>query len=153
MTGLPPRVPGTEGETPYVEGGELADVVDLARNGDVAAYLAEHRPSCHSDTGEALIRGARGCGDWVAFSPSFRRCLYVALVTDKRVFALGLGQSSVLFRLPEPFHATALASGAVAAPEVGGPWVRFELFRPDLPAPDLAFWALRAYQAARERDV
>jgi hypothetical protein len=136
----------------YVEGGELADVVDVARNEDVAAYLAEHRPSCHSDTGDALIRGAHACGDWVAFSPSFRRCLYVALVTNRRIFALGLGQRSVLYRLPQPLAATALASGAVVAPEVGSQWVRFELFRPDWPAPDLAFWALRAYQAARERD-
>ena len=90
-------------ESRYVEGVELADVVDVARNADVAAYLAEHRPSCHSDTGDALIRSAHGCGDWVAFSPSFGQCRYVALVTNRRVFGLGLGQNSVLYRLPEPF--------------------------------------------------
>ena len=136
----------------YVHGGDLVDLVDPASNSGVAAYLAEHRPSCHSDTGEALIHSAEQCGDWVAFSPSFQQCRYVALVTNRTVFALGLGQRSVLYRLPHRLHATALATGAVDASEIGSDWVRFELFRPDWPTPDLAFWTLRAYAAARERN-
>jgi len=63
----------------YVHGGDLADLIDPAGNSHVAAYLAEFRPSCHSDTGDALIRSAEQCGDWVAFSPSFKQCRYVAL--------------------------------------------------------------------------
>jgi hypothetical protein len=124
--------------------------VDEGPNVSVLAYLAERRPSCHSDTGDALLRSAEKCGDWVAFSPSFRECLYLALVTHRTVFALGLGQRSVLYRLPEWLLATALSTGAVAASEVGPKWVRFELFRPDWPQPDLAFWTLRAYVGARE---
>jgi hypothetical protein len=135
----------------FVDGGDLADLIDQARNADVAAYLTEVRPSCHSDPGDALIRSAERCGEWVAFSPSFQQYRYVALVTNRTIFALGLGQRSVLYRLPPPAHAIALATGAVEASEIGPEWVRFELFRIDWPAPDLPFWTLSAYAAARER--
>ena len=137
-------------ETRYVDGGELSALVDVSSGRDVVAYLAESRPSCHSDVGEALMRGAEKCGDWVAFSPSFPQCRYVALVTNRRVFALGLGQRSVCYRIPEELHATALATGATEAPEIGRGWVRFELYRANWPTPDLPFWTLRAYAAARE---
>jgi hypothetical protein len=132
----------------HIDGGDLAELVDASRSRDVAAYLAEHRPSCHSDTGDALLRSAEGCGDWVAFSPSFRQCRYVALVTNRTVFALGLGQRSVCYRIPGRLRATALATGAVGAGEIGPDWVRFELFRADWPTPDLPFWTLRAHAAA-----
>jgi hypothetical protein len=138
------------GDPKYLDGGELAELIDTSRNQEVAAYLAQHRPSCHSDTGEALIRSAEKCGEWIAFSPSFEQCRYVALITNHTVFGLGLGQRSVCYRLPGPLHASALASGAVEAGEVGPDWVRFELFRADWPAPDLPFWALRAYAIARD---
>ena len=133
----------------HVESADLVELVDPATNADVCEYLAKNRPSCHSDVGSALLRSADKCGEWVAFSPSFRRNLYVALVTNRSVFALGLGQGSVLYRLPERLRATALATGATQAPDVGANWVRFELFRPDWPTPDLAFWTLSAYSAAR----
>jgi hypothetical protein len=133
----------------HVDGGDLAELVDPGVNAEVIAYLAEHRPSCHSDTGDALIRSAEKCGEWLAFSPSFGQCLYVALVTDRRIFALGIGQRSVLYRLPEELRSTALATGATDAAAIGANWVRFQLFRADWPTPDLAFWTLRAYAAAR----
>ena len=133
-----------------IDGGDLAELIDASRNQDVAVYLAQQRPSCHSDTGVALIRSAEACGDWVAFSPSFRRCSYVALVTNRTVFALGIGQRSVCYRVPQTLHATALATGATEADEIGRGWVRFELFRADWPTPDLPFWTLRAYAAAKD---
>lgn len=134
----------------YIEGGELGDLIDASRNQDVAGYLAHHRPSCHSDTGAALLRSAESCGEWLAFSPSFGQCRYVVLVTNRTIFALGLGQRSVCYRAPGALRATALASGAVDALDIGVDWVRFELFRADWPAPDLPFWTLRAYAAARQ---
>jgi hypothetical protein len=116
----------------------------------VLRYLSEHQPSCHSDTGEALIlAAAEKCGDWVAYSPSFQQCRYVALVANRKVFALGLGQRSVCFRLPRQLYSVALQTGATGAGEIGRDWVRFELFRADWPAPDLPFWTLKAYAAAR----
>jgi hypothetical protein len=43
----------------------------------------------------------------------------------------------------------ALKSGAEAMAKMGTDWVRFELYRPDWPKPDLPFWSLRAYANAR----
>ena len=137
-------------ETRTIDGGDLGALVDAGANRDVLAYLAEHRPSCHSDTGSALLEAAAKCGDWIAFSPSFRQCRYVALITGRRIFALGRGQRSACFRLPEALRETALATGAALAPEVGAEWVDFSLFEAGRPAPDLPFWTLRAYAAARE---
>ena len=136
-----------------VESGDLEGLVEAGFNRDVLAYLAQHRPSCHSDTGSALIEAAEKCGDWIAFSPSFAQCRYVALVTRRRVFALGRGQRSACFRLPGALGRTALATGAVPAPEIGSDWVSFALFEADRPAPDLPFWTLRAYAAARKPDA
>ena len=135
-----------------VDGGDLEALLDAGGNRDVTAYLAEHRPSCHSDTGSALIEAAEKCGEWIAFSPSFAQCRFVALITSRRVFALGLGQRSACFRLPGALRETALATGASPAPELGADWVRFTLFEADRPALDLRFWTLRAYAAAREPD-
>ena len=72
------------------------------------------------------------------------------LVTKRTIFALGVGQQSVCYRVPGALHATALATGAVEAANIGNDWVRFEIFRADWPAPDLSFWTLRAYAAARQ---
>jgi mannose-6-phosphate isomerase-like protein (cupin superfamily) len=139
-------------ETRTVDGGDLEGLVEAGPNRDVLAYLAEHRPSCHSDTGSALMEAAEKCGDWTAFSPSFGQCLYVALITRGRIFALGLDQRSACFRLPGALRDTALATGATPALEIGADWVAFSLYEAGRPAPDLPFWTLRAYAAAREPD-
>jgi len=134
-----------------VDGGDLEDLLDPGPNRQVLAYLAVFRPSCHSDTGSALVEAAEKCGEWIAFSPSFAQCGYLALITRRRIFALGLGQRSACFRLPRALRKTALASGASRAPELGTEWVSFSLFKADWPAVDLPFWTLRAYAAAREQ--
>jgi len=134
----------------FVEEVDIASLVDAKPNRDVLAYLKKHEPSCHSDTGEQIFRAANKCGDCTIFSPSFASFRYVALITNHRVFALGVGQFSACYRLPTDLRATALETGAVAAPEIGADWVRFELFQPNRPSPDLPFWTLRAYTAARE---
>jgi hypothetical protein len=134
-----------------VDGGDLETLLDPGTNRRVTAYLAEARPSCHSDTGSALIEAAEKCGEWIAFSPSFAQCRYVALITRRRIFALGLGQRSACFRLAGALRKTALALGGSRAPELGRDWVSFSLFEVDRPAVDLPFWTLRAYAAAREQ--
>lgn len=96
-------------EPRYVDGGGLGALIDPARNPGASAYLAQQQPSCHSDTG---ARSGEGCGDVVAYSPSFAQCRYVALITKGRVFALGLGQRNVGYRLPVTLRVTALATGA-----------------------------------------
>jgi hypothetical protein len=134
-----------------VDGGDLEALLDRGPNRRALAYLALCRPSCHSDTGSALIQAAEKCGDWIAFSPSFNQCRYVALITGRRIFALGLGQRSACFRLPRALRKTARATGASRAREIGPDWVSFSLFEADWPAVDLPFWTLRAYAAAREQ--
>lgn len=136
-----------------VEGGSLAEHVDIARNADVLAFLAKSNPSCHSDNCAVLLKAAiEKCGEWMAFSPSLQNYGYVALVTDRTVFALGFGQSIVSFRLPARLYPTAITTGATAAGEIGSKWVNIELFRPDWPDPDVPFWTLRAYAAARQQE-
>lgn len=133
----------------YLEGGELEPLVDSERNASVLAYLAGRRPSCHSDTGEALLDAAAGHAEALAFSPSFLQCLYVAVIAHRTIVALGLGMRSVCVRLPDGPHAAALAAGARPATELGDHWVRFELFDPDRPAPDLVRFTSAAIEAAR----
>ena len=144
MNGIP--------EARYVDGGEIAEIVEAEWNRDTLRYLLKERPSCHSDIGSTLIHAASACGEWLAFSPSFQRCRYVALVTNKRIFALGLGMRLACYRLSAEMEPIALQTGATAATEIGPCWVRFDLFRSNWPAPDLPFWTLRAYAAARGRD-
>ena len=136
--------------TLYIDGGDLGELVDADDNRDVVRYLSEHRPSCHSDTGEALLRAAvEKCGEWIAYSPSLAQLRYVALVTNRRVFALGIGQCWVCYRLSHESYRIALQTGATEAGEIGTDWVRFALFRAGWPTPDLPFWTLSAYAAAR----
>ena len=133
-----------------VNGGELSALVDADANSHALRYLRQHQPSCHDDTATALLRAGEACGEWVAYSPSFEEYRYVALVTNRRIFALGIGQRSACYRLSEPLRRTALRTGAVAEEAIGPDWVRFDLFRADWPKPDLEFWTLRAYASARE---
>jgi hypothetical protein len=133
-----------------VDGGDISELVDAGANLDALSYLSRHRPACHSDPGEALMHAAaETCPDCVAFSPSFFQCRYVALIANRRIFALGVGQRSVCYRLSPPLYAVALQTGAIGAEDIGPDWARFDLFRPDWPAPDLPFWTLKAYVAAR----
>lgn len=133
-----------------IDEGALADHVDVAVNQDVVEYLNRAQPSCHSDNGSALIDAAtKDCGEWIGYSPSFENYKYVALITNKTIFALGMGQDSVYFKLPDRLHATALATGALRAEQLGHDWVEIKLFRSDWPAPDVPFWTRKAYAAAR----
>ena len=132
-----------------VEGPDLQDLLDPGPNRDVLEYLATSSSSCHSDTGDALLQAAQSCGEFVAYSPSFTECRYVALIANRRIFAVGAGMDSVYFRLPPDMCAIALQTGARKATKLGPEWVEFRLFQPDWPKPDLPFWALKAYATAR----
>jgi hypothetical protein len=134
----------------YIDEGDLGELIDASRNRAVLSYLSQNQLSCHSDVADMLFRSTEKCGEWLAFSPSFRQLKYVALVTNRTAFALGIGQRSICYRLPEILRTIAFSTGATEAREIGTNWVRFELFRVDWPTPDLPFWTLRAYVATRE---
>jgi hypothetical protein len=69
-------------------------------------------------------------------------------VTNDLVFCGAAGMVDTFWRLRAADFAIAIASGATPA-AIGPEWVRIELFRPDWPRPDLAHWAMRAYDYAR----
>ena len=102
--------------------------------------------SAHSDLSSELLASLsrlgeyeRGGGDQFA-APYF--------VTAGTVFCAAAGSADTYWRLRESDIAIALATGAELAP-IGTGWVRIALFRPSWPRPDLAHWALRAYDFAR----
>lgn len=103
--------------------------------------------SAHSDlTTELLASLARlgayeSAGDGAPFAaPCF--------ITAGTVFCGAAGICDTYWRLRASDIAIAMATGAEAA-AVGPEWVRIALFRPSWPRPDLAHWALRAYDYAR----
>jgi hypothetical protein len=133
-----------------VDGGVLDDHIDLASNQDVVEFLERTQPSCHSDNAAILVEvAAEKCGEWIGFSPSFENYRYIALITNRNVFALGMGMDSLYFKVPDSLHATAMAAGALPAEQIGRNWIEIKLFRTDWPAPDVPFWTLKSYAAAR----
>jgi hypothetical protein len=145
------RQPPMPKPIPHVEGGPL-NAVATNESGGAIEYLREHRPACHSDTGEALMKSADSLEGWLAFSPSFRQCLYVALITAGRIFAIGFGMRGVAYRLSPDQRQAALAAGASPADAIGPEWVAFLLFEPGRADPDLRAWTERAYARARAED-
>ena len=133
-----------------VDGGALEEHVDADRNQDVLAFLERTQPCCHSDNGAVLVDAAIAMGgEWTRYCPSLREYRYIALIANRQVFALGFGMNSLFFKLPDSLYRTALGAGAATVPEIGCNWVEIQLFRSDWPAPDIPFWMLKAYDAAR----
>ncbi len=131
------------------DGGELTDVMDRQAQPLFVNWLRTTRPSAHSDVGDALLRGADAvCDEWTAFSPSFRSCLYVALVAQRRAFALAWNMQTVSVCVSDPQVAVALAQGCTRHEELGTGWVRFDLWLGPKPRPDLLFWLRAAYAHA-----
>lgn len=123
-------------------------VLHHAANAAVLRYLKDL--SAHSDVVEALGNAVRPLGAVQLCCPDPASYRYVVACTLQTIFAFAVGQSEVGFRLEPPFEERALATGATAQPVCGPGWVCFTLFRNDWPAPDLAFWARKAYVSARE---
>jgi hypothetical protein len=106
--------------------------------------------SAHSDVVEALGAALEPLGDVQIFCPDPQQSRYVVASTNGIIIALAVGMNTTAFRLDERMKARALASGGVPYSECGNQWVSFTLFRSDWPRVDIAFWARKAYVAARE---
>lgn len=131
------------------DGGEITTLLDASAQPLLAAWLAEHRPSAHSDVGDALLRAAKEtCDEWIAFSPSFAQCGYVALITARRAFALATGMQRVSLCVVDADVPIALAQGCTLQTELGDGWLSFELWSSPAP-PDLRVWLGAAYAHAR----
>lgn len=134
-----------------VDGGALEEHVDAVRNQDVLTFLERTQPCCHSDNGAVLVDAAIAMGgEWTRYCPSLLEYRYIALIANRQVFALGLGMNSLFFKLPDSLYPTALAIGATPVPAIGSQWVEINLFRSEWPDPDIPFWTLKAYDAARQ---
>jgi hypothetical protein len=103
--------------------------------------------SARDDAGVALIESLKRLGECELLG-ELRIYKSPYAVTKNIVFCGAAGTSDTFWRLSPADHAIALATGAVQA-EIGPEWVRIPLFRPNWPKPDLAHWALRAYDYAR----
>jgi predicted amidohydrolase len=117
-------------------------------NAPVLAWLSDK--SAHDEVASALLGATRALGDVVTYCPDPKQFRYVLAATRGIIFGVATGMNAVSFRLDREMRERALQSGAAAAPEIGPDWVSFTLFRSDWPAPDLPFWALKAYALARE---
>ena len=118
-------------------------------NRQVLEYLRDK--SAHSDVAQALDEALRPLGDVQVFCPDAARYRYLAASTRNVVFAAAYGMNTLAFRLDEDLAARAVRSGGEPAAPLGEEWVSFTLFRSDWPAPDLEFWARKAYALARGR--
>jgi hypothetical protein len=116
----------------------------MTTNDEVIAFFAPL--SVHSDVANEFEKALERLGDYrVAFIDRQFGAVYA--ITLDTVFAGASGGSHTFFRLRPADIATALATGGEPC-GIGPEWVRFVLFRKDWPRPDLAFWALRAYDFA-----
>jgi len=117
-------------------------------NAGVLAYV--EKLSAHTDVASALIEALQPLGDVQLFCPDPTRCRYVVAASATVIFAFATGMNQLGFRLDALLRTRALLSGAAACPQCGEDWVCFTLFRDDWPAPDLPFWARKAYVFARQ---
>lgn len=116
-------------------------------NRHVLEYLRDK--SAHSDVAQALGEALAPLGDVQMFCPDPARYRYLAASTRDVIFAAALGMNTIAFRLDQEFSARAVRSGGELAVPLGEGWVSFTLFRSDWPAPDVKFWARKAYNLAR----
>jgi hypothetical protein len=117
-------------------------------NSLVLAHVKEK--SAHSDVADALIEAVKPLGDIQMFCPDPNEYRYVIVSTNGVIFGFSIGMNTIAFRLDERLKSRALVTGGMACPECGDDWVSFILFRNDWPKIDRQFWALKAYDHARE---
>jgi hypothetical protein len=117
----------------------------MLRNPNVEKYYSEL--SAHSDVAEEFLKSLKRLGDCrVSGGGNDYAALYA--VTNGLVFCAAAGMSETYWRLRPSDVKIAKATGANRT-AVGPEWMEVVLFRPDWPQPDIAYWALRAYDFAR----
>jgi len=115
------------------------------RNPEAEAFFLAR--SARDEVATELLASLRRLGEYAVFGNK-RNYEAPYGVTAQLVFCGAAGTNDTFWRLRPRDHAIALATGGDAA-EIGPEWVRIALFRPDWPQPDIAHWALRAYDFAR----
>jgi len=103
--------------------------------------------SARDEVGMALIKSLEPLGEYEVRG-DLRVYKSPYAVTADLVFCGAAGTADTFWRLRPEDRAIAMATGAQEA-TIGPQWVRIPVFRPNWPKPDLAHWALRAYDFAR----
>jgi hypothetical protein len=103
--------------------------------------------SAHDEVGVALMEAVRPLNDCRLLGDLGKYKAPYAVTADW-VFCGAAGMANTYWRLRHKDKIIALLTGAVEA-TIGPEWVCIELFRLDWPKPDLAHWALKAYDYAR----
>lgn len=103
--------------------------------------------SAHSDVAETFLAALEGLGEYEQRAGA-RDYAAPYIVTKNIVFCAAADMSDTYWRLRPRDVEIALATGARPT-DLGADWVKIALFRADWPRPDLAHWALRAYDFAR----
>ena len=117
----------------------------MLRNPEAENYFSGL--SAHSDVSTEVLAVLKQLGEYeLRGNLKEFRALYV--VTAEIVFCGASGMHDTYWRLRPSDFKIAIATGAEPAP-IGSDWVAIKLFRSDWPRPDLAHWALRAYNFAR----
>jgi hypothetical protein len=101
----------------------------------------------HSDVGSELYLAVKRLGDHRLHGGGASYA-GVYCVTNNTVFCGASGMWSTFWRLRPRDVDIAIAVGARRT-ELGMDWVEILLFQENWPRPDLAHWALRAYDYAR----
>lgn len=117
------------------------------RNRRVLAYIADK--SAHSDLSEVLRAAVQPLAGVQVYSPDWPKYQYVVASTEHVIFAFAIGENTIAFRLNRTYAECALATGATPFPPCGENWVTFMPFRADWPRVDFQFWAMKAYECAR----
>lgn len=102
--------------------------------------------SAHSDVGSALLAALKPLGEYEVRGGGAQFAA-IYCITRNIVFCAASGMRETYWRLRPADLDIALATGAQRT-DLGSDWVSFSLFRHDWPRPDLAHWALRAYDFA-----
>ncbi len=102
--------------------------------------------SAHSDVASELYSAIKRLGEYELCGGGPN---YAAIygVTNSIVFCAAAGMCSTFWRLRQDDVEIALATGARRT-ELGPEWVEITLYQANWPKPDLAHWALRAYDYA-----
>jgi hypothetical protein len=117
----------------------------MVRNSEAEQFFLSR--FARDEVGTALLRSLEKLGEYeVRGDLRVYRSPYA--VTANFVFCGAAGTSDTYWRLRPKDWTIAIATGAEES-SIGPEWVRIELFRSDWPTPDLAHWALRAYNFAR----
>lgn len=107
-------------------------------NAEIVRFLQEQTPSAHGDLTSEMVLAAQGLRGVHSFAPMPATYSYELLHTDDGViFAVAVGRSTLLLRIPSITPGSDLERYGAAFPPLGPEWVALSAFQPQI---SLAEW-------------